>query len=96
MIDQSQLNLLEQKISRLLHQLRDVTSQNNTMRQQIDKLNEQLANTTRELELLRQNTQTVTETKEINETMLQQREILRNTLQRVLRHVSALRSAMED
>ncbi len=96
MIDQSQLNALERKISQLINALRDERNKNEKFQKEIDKLNERLAETSRELDLLRENTHLITTVQEQNEAFRKQRDALRTTLQRMLRRVSALRKALED
>jgi predicted nucleic acid-binding Zn-ribbon protein len=96
MIDQSQLNALERNISQLMYALRDARAENDKLQQQIDTLDNKLTETARELDLMRENTRLNADTQKQNETFRKQRDALQKTLQRILRRVSALRSALED
>lgn len=96
MIDQSQLNALEIRVSQLINALRAARNKNEKIEKENEKLNAKIAEISRELDLLRENTHLITAVQEQNETFRKQRDALRQTLQIMLRRVSALRKALED
>jgi len=96
MIDQTQLTVLEQKVSRLMTELRSLRAENERLESEVEQSNARLRETVRELELLRENTQLLTSVQEENERFRANREKLRKTLDRLHRRVSTLSAGLED
>ena len=96
MIDQTQLTALEQKTSQLLNALRSLRTKNESLNDEIERLRVQLGETTRELDLLRANTHLLTAVQKHNERLRNDRDKLRENLQRLLARISALRVGLED
>ena len=96
MIDHSQFNALEQKVSRLLAEIQTLRAQNASLHGEVDRVRSQLHETQRELELLRENTHLLTTVQEDNKLLRDHRDKLRDKLQLLLSRVSALRGGLED
>ena len=96
MIDHSQFNALEQKVSRLLAEIQTLRAQNASLHGEVDRVRSQLHETQRELELLRENTHLLTTVQENNKLLRDHRDKLRDKLKLLLSRVSALRGGLED
>ena len=96
MIDHSQFNALEQKVSRLLAEIQTLRAQNASLHGEVDRVRSELHETQRELELLRENTHLLTTVQEDNKLLRDHRDKLRDKLQLLLSRVSALRGGLED
>ncbi len=96
MIDYSQFNALEQKVSRLLSEIQTLRAQNASLHSEVDRVRSELHETQRELELLRENTHLLTTVQEDNKLLRDHTDKLRDKLKLLLGRVSALRSGLED
>ena len=96
MIDYSQFNALEQKVSRLLAEIQTLRAQNASLHSEVDRVRSELHETQRELELLRENTHLLTTVQEDNKLLRDHTDKLRDKLKVLLGRVSALRSGLED
>jgi len=96
MIDHSQFNVLEQKVSRLLAEVQTLRAQNTSLHAEINRVRSELNETQRELELLRENTHLLTTVQQDNKLLRDHADKLRDKLKVLLSRVSALRSGLED
>jgi len=96
MIDHSQFNALEQKVSRLLAEIQTLRAQNASLHGEVDRVRSDLHETQRELELLRENTHLLTTVQKDNKLLRDHRDKLRDKLKLLLSRVSALRGGLED
>jgi len=96
MINHSQFNHLEQKVSRLLAEIQALRAQNASLHSELERVRAELHETQRELELLRENTHLLTTVQEDNRLLRDHSDKLRDKLNVLLTRVSALRSGLED